>query len=153
MKSINVKTADIVAAYRVLDGAKYQKLGDEDKVRLWKISRKLSPVAQKYQENVEDAKRRLLPSEDFPEKLVKAQEYEKLKEQGIKELPMTAEEYVETVKMFHSYTSLLEKALKEYTEEPVTLEIEPLSESAFGRLMASNDWTLSQVDLLALIME
>ena len=152
MKELKLKTGEIVNAYQVLDEAKYQKMSDDDKVRLWKISRKLSPIAQKYEEERADANRKLVPSDDFNPKLQKAVEYERLKKEGKEELPMTDEEYTSTLKEFKEYEGLLKKALKDLEEKENEIEIEPLSEEAFGKLMASNDWTLRQVDLLEFII-
>ena len=47
MKNVELRVEDITAAYVLLGEAKYQKLSDEDKVKVWKISRKLFPVAEK----------------------------------------------------------------------------------------------------------
>ena len=43
------------------------------------------------------------------------------------------------------YQKLLFDALKEFSEKDVELEFEPLDDDGFGKLMASNEWTMDQV--------
>ena len=39
-------------------------------------------------------------------------------------------------------------AVKEYADNEVEIEFEPVSEEVFGKLMASNDWTVDQATTL-----
>ena len=155
MKKVNLKTIEIAEAYKLLAEPKYQKLNDEDKVKLWKISRKLAPIALKYEEEKLDANKKLMPDDpEFPQKLQKAAQYENIKlgkESG--ELPITDEEYREIAKIFSEFNSLLKKALSELEEKEESIEIEPLSEEALGKLMDSNNWTFKQIDAIAFIVE
>ena len=48
---------------------------------------------------------------------------------------------------------LMTAALKEFADEEVEVNIKPLTEEAFSKLMASNNWTLKQVDALEIIIE
>ena len=154
MKSLSLTTEKITKAFKVLDEARYQKLSDDDKVKVWKISRKLGPIALKYEEEALDAERKLMPSEDFPQKLQKVLAYEKALDEGKKDsLPMTREEHDAFAKEYFAYKDLLNKATAELKEKEATIEFEPLSENAFGKLMSSNDWTLKQVDLIEFIIE
>ena len=153
MKSIELKTKEVSEAYNIISAAKYQKLSDDDKVKVWKISRKLSPIAEQYSKDVEDAKQRLLPSEDFPQKLQMALKYQSLRDSGEKDLPMTEEEFSKIAAEWNNYNAILDKALKDRAEEKVSIEIEPITEEAFGKLMASNDWSFEQVNKLEFILE
>ena len=153
MKSIELKTKEIEETYSLISTARYQKLSDDDKVKVWKISRKLSPIAEQYSKDVEDAKQRLLPSEDFPQKLQMALKYQSLRDSGEKDLPMTEEQVSKIVAEWNNYNAILDKALRDRAEEKVTIEIEPITEEAFGKLMASNDWNFEQVNKLEFILE
>ena len=153
MKNVELRVEDITAAYVLLGGAKYQKLSDEDKVKVWKISRKLSSIAEQYSKDVEDAKQRLLPSEDFPQKLQMALKYQSLRDSGEKDLPITEEEFSKIAAEWNNYNAILDKALRDRAEEKVSIEIEPITEEAFGKLMASNDWSFEQVNKLEFILE
>ena len=148
MKSVELTVEDVTAAHVLLSEAKYQKLSDEDKIRVWKISRKLCPVVEKYKSDIDDAKAKLIPSEDYPARVQTALQYQNIKEAGGDDLPMSEEEYKKTVAEWNSYNSLLNKALKDIADEKVSFEIDPITEDAFGKLMASNDWSFAQVGKL-----
>ena len=152
MKNVELRVEDITAAYVLLGEAKYQKLSDEDKVKVWKISRKLFPVAEKYKKDIEDAKQKFMPSEAFPEELQVAIQYQNLKEAGEENLPISGEEYKKTLAKWNSYNNIVNRALKELADQKVEIEIEPISEEAFGKLMASNDWSFAQAGKLEFII-
>lgn len=152
MKELKLKLKEVTEAYRLLKDAKYQKLSDDDKVRVWKISRTLKPLAVQLDEDASDARQKFMP-EGFSDRLTKAIQYEKLKANGSEELPLSDEEYQAILKEYNEYKGLMDKALKESMEKEMTFEADLLSEEAFGKLMASNDWTLSQVESLEFIVE
>lgn len=152
MKNVKVTTKKAIGAFKILDSAKYQKLSDDDKVKVWKITRMLKPIALEYSDEIHDAKMRLMPSEDYEEKLQKAQMYEQMLKEGKEDLPMTKEEYEAFVPVFKGYMELLNKVLKEGLEKEHELMFEPVSEDALGKLMASNDWAFGQVEALDFIL-
>lgn len=147
MEKQTIKTEKVLNAYRVLSTAKYGKMDDGDKIKVWKIARTLKPVADKFDDDSKDAAEKFKPSEDFTERLQKAQEYEqKIKDANLdaSTLPMGAAEYGEFVKEFQKYNKLVGDAIKEFADKEVELEFEKLTEDAFGKLMASNEWTMEQ---------
>lgn len=147
-----LKTVEILNAYEILSKAKYQKLNEDDKIKVWKIQRALKPIAQKFNEDKADASENLIPT-DFMNRLSKAQEYEALKKQGEENLPITDVEYIKVLKEIKNYNRLIAKALKEIEEKEVTITFEPISEKAFGELMSSNDWSLKEVELIDFIVQ
>ena len=152
MEKQTIKTEKVLNAYRVLSTTKYGKMDDGDKIKVWKIARTLKPVADKFEDDSKDAAEKFKPSEDFSERLQKAQDYERiLKEENAKgnkadmtKLPMGANEYGDFVKEFQKYNKLVGDAIKEFADKEVELEFEKLTEDAFGKLMASNEWTMEQ---------
>lgn len=145
-----IKTEMVLEAFGVLNTAKYSKLDDADKIKVWKIARALKPVATKFDEDNKDAAEKLKP-EGFDEKVQNAQEYERVtKDPGADTsgLKMGAAEYDAFMKEFQDYNKLVGKAVKEFADKEVKVEFEPLSDDAFGKLMASNDWNLDQVTKL-----
>ena len=141
-----LKTSEIVNAYKVLSGAKYQKLDDADKIKVWKIARALKPVATKFEDDSKDASEKFKP-EGFDENLRKAQEYERVTKDAdadASKLEMGAAEYNAFIKELQKYNKLVGDAVKEYAEKEVEVEFDALSEDAFGKLMASNEWTMEQ---------
>ena len=57
---------------------------------------------------------------------------------------MGAAEYNEFIKKLQDYNRLVGEAVKEFADKEVEIEFEPLSEESFGKLMASNEWTMEQ---------
>ena len=142
-----IKTEKALAAFRVLNTSKYTKMTDEDKIKVWKIARALKPVADKFEDDSKDAAEKFKPTEDFAERLQKAQEFENKRNAGedMKDAPMGAAEYSEFIKEFQKYNKTVADAVKEFADKEVELEFDVLSEEAFGKLMASNEWDMSQV--------
>ena len=142
-----LKTKEILSAYNIIKSAKYTKLDDADKIKVWKIARALKPIATKFEEDSKDAAEKFKPSEDFNERLQKAQEYERMVKDAsadMTKLPMGAAQYNEFVKEFQKYNKLVSDAVKEFADKEVEVEFEKLSEDAFGKLMTSNEWTVEQ---------
>ena len=139
-----MKTNEILEAYKVLQNAKYQKLSDDGKVKVWKITRLMKPVATQFKDDLQDAQQKLMPDGDFIQRLGKAMQYEQDKKNE-KTSAITDEEYQAIVKEVNEYNQLVNKAMQEYSEKDVELEFEALSEEDFGKLMASNDWTMAEV--------
>ena len=155
MKKLTLTTEKVLAAFNVLSSAKYGKLDDADKIKVWKITRKLKPVAEKFDEDSKDAAEKMKPTEDFDERLAKAQEYERTVKQtdfDASKLPMGAAEYGKFVDEFKAYKKLVDDAIKDFAKKEVEVEIETLSEDAFVNLMVSNDWNMAQVVAIDLIV-
>ena len=151
MKKVAITTEKVLEAYNIIGMAKYSKLDDADKIKAWKITRQLKPIAEKFDEESKDAAEKMKPSEDYDERLAKAQEYEtEIRKPGCdaSKLPMGAAEYAQFIEEFKAYQKLVGDTVKDFAEKEVEVEFEPLSEEAFGKLMASNDWTMQQVTAL-----
>lgn len=146
-----MKTEKVYAAYVVLSQAKYEKLSDEEKIKVWKIARALKPVAAKFEEDSKDAGEKLVPYPAFQEDLQKAEDYRaKIKNPKLDAatLPMGAAEFDEFNKKFAKYQKTVNDALKEYAQKEVEVQFEPISEETFQKLMNSNDWNFGQVTTL-----
>lgn len=152
-----IKTSKVLSVHNILSGAKYTKLSDEEKIKVWKIARKLQPVAEKFDGDTKDAAEKLKPTEDFSDRLQKAQEYERITKEpnfDAQKLPMGVAEYEQFIGELKQYNKLVADAVQEFGDNEVEIEFEPLSEDAFGKLMASNEWTMGQVTELGdLIVE
>ena len=155
MKKKSLKTEKVLQAWNVLREAKYGKLDDADKIRVWKATRTLKPIAEQFDDDSKDAAERMKPTDDYDERLTKAQEYErmvKVPDFDAEKLPMGPSEYAEFIDVFKRYQKLVGETIKEFAQKEVEVNIDPLSEDAFGRLMASNDWTMAQVDAVGEIL-
>lgn len=151
---MTIETKRLYEAFSVLNTAKYTKLEESDKIKVWKIARALKPVATKFEDDNRDAAEKMKP-ERFDENLENAQEYEKaMKDANVdaSSLKMGAAEYNKFISELKAYNELVGKTIEEYANKKVKVEFEPLSEDAFGKLMASNDWTMEQVIQLGIII-
>ena len=145
-----VKTSEILSIFNIINNAKYGKMADEDKIKVWKIARKLKPVASKFDDDSKDAAEKFKDGiKDFDERLAKAQQYEQAKQQDKPtEEIMRDADYEAFIKDFKDYQKLLNEAVKEFADKKVEVEFDAITEDAFGKLMASNDWTIAQVTTL-----
>ena len=152
-----IKTSEILAAYNVLNSAKYGSMEDADKIKVWKITRALKPIASKFDEDSKDAAEKMKPKYEggFDETLQKAQEYERITRDpkaDTKKLPMGAAEYDAFIEKFKEYNKLVGKAVEEFANKEVKVSFEPLNDDAFGKLMSSNEWTMGQAVALSEII-
>lgn len=143
-----IKTENVLGAYNVLNTAKYTKMDDADKIKVWKIARALKPIASKFDEDSKDASEKMKP-DGFDENLRKAQEYERVTKDAnadASKLEMGAAEYGAFIKELQKYNKIVGEAIKEFADKEVELEFDKISEEAFGKLMASNDgaWDFGQ---------
>ena len=144
-----VTTEKILSVYNILKGASYQKMSDDDKIKLWKIARAMKPIATKFEDDSKDAAEKLKP-EGLEITLEKAKEYEQKKQKGDTDLPMTEAEYLGFINGdWAKFNNLLTKAVKEFADAEVELEFEPLNEESFFKLIASNDWKMEQVMIVS----
>ena len=144
MKKVTLTTEKVLAAYNVISTAKYSKLDDANKVKVWKIARAMKPVADKFADDRDDAAKKLMPTEDFEERRVKAQQYQAMlgdKQADMTQAPMTPTEFWKFIEESNGYNKLLADALNDFGKKEVKVSFEPISEEAFGKLMTSNDWT------------
>lgn len=155
MKKVEIATEKVLAAYNVLAGAKYSKLDDKDKIRIWRISRAMKPFAEKFNDDQKDAWEKMKPSGDFDSRQQRAQEYQAITRQknfDASKLPMGPAEYAAFVREFNEYQRLVNESLEKFGKEVVSFEIEPITEDALCKLMDSNEWTMAQVMAVAEIV-
>lgn len=133
-----MKTIDIVSAYRTINSAKLTKMDDADKYKVIKAIRAIKPIVESFDSFVSDARERLKP-EDFADVQKKATQWQ---EEG-ENTTLTVEERRQLNLYFAEYNKKVEECVKEESEKEHELAYERLSEDAFGKFMASNDWDVS----------
>lgn len=147
-----MRTNDLIEAYNILNVAKYNKLEDSDKIKIWKIVRVLKPIVTKFQEDMKDASEKFMQEfENFQENLQKARQYETAENK--EEAEMTEDQYKAFIVDFISYNRLVNNTANDLASEEVNVDFEKLSEDAFGKLMASNDWTIEQTTKIDFIIQ
>ena len=145
-----MKTIEITNIYAVLNEAKLTKMDDADKFKVIKALRVIKPIAKGYEDFIEEAKNKL-KADDHDKMTEKAQAWNN-DNQGNKVGELTQEQIDElnTInKYFSDYNSRVEACVKEEAEKEVELTFDKLSEEAFGKLVASNDWTCGQIMALS----
>lgn len=142
-----MKVRKIAEAYNVLASAKINKCEDGEKVAVWKVCHAIKKVAEDYQDACKDATSKLNDIEDYESKMQKALEYESKKGENCE---MKAEEYKAFVMEYDRVRKLVDSAVKEIGDADTTLDVEGISEDAFGRLLASNpDWDMKQIEAIS----
>ena len=146
MKKVTLITKDVAEAYKMIGRANYQKLSDDDKIRLWRIARKLRKTAEDYDRDLQDAQQKFEPDGNFRKNMFLARNYEAEVSKGQTDnLSMSEKDYREFIMRFQEYDNLIGKAIKEVSEHPVEIEFEPLTEDAFEKLLLCNEWPLHHV--------
>lgn len=146
MKTITTEKA--LLAYRLLNSSKYNSVDDSDKIKIFKITRALKPIANAYEEASKDAVEKM-KFDNFEQDLTKAQEYERKKKAGDEDLPMSEDEYTAFVKKLFDYDKLVKDTRKELGNKEETIDVDLLTEDSFGKLMSCNDWTMEQAILVS----
>lgn len=128
------KTTDsIVSVYRLINNAKISQMDTEEKFAFIKAVRQLKKVGANFDELLNDAQERL-KNEDTAAILTKIQSGEEL----------SAEENA----AFNKYNQDVTSCLQDELDKEINLDFEPLSEGAFGRFIASNDFSVNQILLI-----
>ena len=155
-----LKTDIIITLFRFLNEAKYTKMNDADKITVWKILRALKPTAEKFEDDKKSCQEKLKP-EGYDDLLKEAQKIENDERKDFGEIntPQREQEFVRFLcEKYENYANfqdvhrnmvkLCSEALQEFASKEVEVKYEPLTEDAFGKLMASNDWQLSKADFI-----
>lgn len=142
-----MKTIEAVKAYRILKSAKLTKMDDADKLKTIKAMRILRPVSEEYDKDVEEG-RKALQDDKFEEMQQKAQKHNEAVQEKKQEGLLGYSELKELNEYFTSYDKSVRKMLQELDDKELTLTIGRLSEEAFGKLAASNDFTGEELETL-----
>jgi len=152
MKSVKLKTIEIVNASAMLINANYQQLPEGERIKFWKITRKLRPIAESFDKEKKSAEESFKPSEEVMARFQKGASYELAKGMN-SEPPITDEEYREIKEEYEKYRNLVNKALEDTTNKEEEIEIETLSEAGFDELIGLNKWSIPQLDTIDFIVE
>lgn len=125
------KTTDqVVTAYRLINSARLSKMEDAEKFALIKAARRLKGVSNDFEELLKDAQEKLKP-DGFDGIIRKVQAKEELTG-------------VESEKL-RKYNTDVQACVQGELEKEVELDFAPLTEEAIGRLIASNDFSVSEI--------
>jgi hypothetical protein len=154
--SKKVKTKEVLVAWQVLGQAKYDKLDNDQKVRVFHIGQMLKPIATAFSDYSADAAEKMQPSADFQERLDKAKVYETMTanpKADMEQLPMGPAEYKEfMVKEYFPFDRLWKKAIKDEGDNEVDLKFDPISEEVLFALADANKWNVDQTTAVAAVV-
>jgi hypothetical protein len=144
------KAENVAQVFNILNAAKYSKLNDDERIALWKITRSMKPVATKLKDDIQDAAQHMKPSDDFDKRLALARQYEQAQRDGKEFDKLNKEDYDAFIHEWRNYSKLVDTAVKEFADEDVEINIEPITEETLSRLMASNEsWTMEKAVIVS----
>lgn len=141
-----MKTTDIYMTFNLLNIAKLTKMDDKDKFLVIKAVRQLKPIATDFSEAIEDAREKL-KAENHSEWIKRADKWnaENAKKKTSELTPEDIDKRDKINEYFNSYNKKVNDCLKEEADKEHELTYTRLSEEAFAKLMASNDWTMHEI--------
>jgi lipase chaperone LimK len=129
-----MKTVEINSAYQVLYNAKLSKMENSDKFKVIRAIRAMKPIVTDFEDFQKDA-------QGHEEIVEKAQQWQREGEKTT----LTIEERTEINKYLNYYNQRIMECVKDEAEKEHELQVESLSEEAFGKLLESNDWNANKI--------
>lgn len=142
-----MKTKQVVEVYNTLNSAKLSKMDDKDKFLVIKAMRQLKPISISYEEDMKDAQEKL-KDDNFEKMQNRAKEWEEKHGKQSLMQDLSAEDVKELNninKYFEDYQSKVKGYFEEEGGKDNELTYEKLSEEAFGKLIASNDFDVKTI--------
>lgn len=142
-----MKTKQVVEVYDTLNSAKLSKMDDKDKFLVIKAMRQLKPISVSYEDAIKDAQEKL-KDDNFEEMQNRAKEWEeKHGKQSLRQNLSVEDvkEFNEINKYFEDYQSKVGGYSEEEGGKDNELTYEKISEEAFGKFIASNDFDVKTI--------
>ena len=142
-----MKLNKIVFAYKILGEAKVQTLAEKEVIKVIKARKAMRPHADEYEAFLKDVQEKFKP-EDWDDLQKKVQQWQ---EEGEK-TTLTKEEQIEINKKMVDYQKKVEAVVKEELEKEIKLEIEPLNEESYVKLLIENGWELGKLEEIEAVL-
>lgn len=140
---MKLKTSEIVSVYAILKDAKLTKMESTDKFKVLKVMRVMQPIADEWDSFIANVDKKL-QKENHDEIIEKAKKWNSEGENTT----LTNEEKIEINKYLFEFEQEKKSCLKDELEKEVELSFDKINESAFEKLIDSNDWEV--IKMLAL---
>lgn len=134
-------TREIIEAYTLLKNGKITKMDDADKFKLIKALRPMKKINEEFDSFRTDVMEKL-KGDNHDEMIERAQKWQ---QEGEK-TTLSEQERIEINSYFTEYNEKVTNCLKEEIEKEHELDDIKLTDDAISKLIASNDWTLGQVE-------
>jgi hypothetical protein len=135
-----MKTNSIVSVFNLLNSAKINKVNDSGKIKIIKAVRQMKPIANGFDELLNDARERL-----------KGEEHEEMSEKAGRwqmegdTVDLTDEEKIAINNYFIAYSNRIDECIKEEVDREHELTFTKLTEEEFEGLISSNDWDVKTI--------
>lgn len=141
-----MKIKECIEAAALLKTAKVTKMEDADKLTVVKAMRALKQVASEYESLYNDMQEKL-KCDGHNDMVSRAKLFnERYAQKPYNELDeWQRKEREELSAYFSDYNNRLAAAMKEEEDKEVSPEYKRLTEDAFGKLIASNDFSVEQI--------
>lgn len=134
-KELTVQT--IIDANIILKKASLGKMKDGENFQVVKALRAIKAAATPAQELIDAANDKLKP-----------ESYDKVMEWMNHFSTLTDDQKIEANNIINNYNNKVARCTMEEMKKTVKIDISPLSEESFGRLVESNDFTVGQIMVL-----
>lgn len=144
-----MKVVEISNACELIKKSKLTKMDDKDKFLVIKAIRVLKPISVEYQDFIKDAQEKL-KDEEYDANLKEYQDIQK-EHPGLKLSEMTIEEINKAEKLakyFNDSNKRFSDCIEEEANKEKELTYEKISEDAFTKFIASNDFSVEEIVLL-----
>lgn len=142
-----MKIKEIVDAYKILGEAKVNSLEESEILKIVKARKEMRSIVEDFEAFLKDCQDKFKPVnwEGFQEKL---QQWQKEGDNTT----ITEEEKIQINKVFVTYQNTINTAIKEELEKEVEINIEKLNNDSVLKLLKHNDWTVSKLDELLIML-
>lgn len=136
-----MKIKEIVSAYKALGEAKVKDIEDSEIKKIVVNRKNMRSVAEAFEAFLKDVQEKFKPEgwDGIQEKIQKWSE-------------LSDEEKIELNKIVKVYETHIQDSLKEEYEKEVEVTIETLSEETLTKLLKYNDWSVSKLDDLSILV-
>ena len=134
------KTSEIVSVYKTLSESKLTKMETSDKAKVLKAMREMKPIAEEWDSFLKTVDEKI-QKENHQEIMGKVAQWQKEGENTT----LSEEERIEINKYLIEYQREKDTCINDELEKKVNLEVAKISESAFEKLVDSNDWEVKKM--------
>ena len=145
---MKLKIEKIVSVYTILKDAKLTKMESADKFKVIKAIRPMQTIAEEWNNFISNVDKKL-QKENHDEIIEKAQKWQREGE----ETTLSQEEKIEVNKYLIEYQKEKEECINDELEKEEELSFDKINDSAFEKLIDSNDWKVNEILLLASVIK
>ncbi len=137
-----MKLKTVVIAYKMLDDAKIKTMDDKDAIKIIKNRKAMRPYVESYDALLKDAQEKFKPDniEVMQEKVSKWKE-------------LSAEERKIVNESFKAYQEKVDAVCNPELDKEVDITLDKLSEDGALKLAKENEWPMSKLDTLDIMLE